>query len=139
MIEPISKSALLPLRASLRGGPSSGLERQEAFARALNTAERRIDSSESPEAKSRDAAERFVSATFIQPLLKQFRESNQAAPPFAPSEAEKSFGGILDAMLADQIVQAQGLPIVERLARDLLRDSASAPQPAAGAPLGRIA
>jgi len=68
---------------------------------------------------ARDAAERFVAMALVHPLLKEFRESNQAAPPFAPTEAEKQFGALLDAELANRVVRAAGFPLVDRLAREL--------------------
>src|SRR4051794_5367926 len=37
--------------------------------------------------RARDAAEQLVTQTFVQPMLKQLRESSQAAPPFAPNPA----------------------------------------------------
>lgn len=63
----------------------------------------------------RDAAEQLVSTAFIAPVLRQIRESSEAAPPFQPTPAEKQFGSMLDAQTAQAIVQASDLPIVERL------------------------
>ncbi len=72
------------------------------------------------EADARDAAEQFVAKTFLEPLMKSVRESNQAAPPFAPTQAEKQFRAFADAQLAVEIVKRSDMPIVDRLARDLL-------------------
>lgn len=69
---------------------------------------------------ARDAAERFVAATLVNPILTQLRESNEAAAPFAPSSAEKQFRALLDAELAQRITGAAHFPLVDRLAHDLL-------------------
>ncbi len=71
---------------------------------------------------ARKAAEGLVSTTFIEPILKQVRESNDAPPPFGPGKGEKQFGAILDTKLADQIVHAANFPLVERIAAQLMRN-----------------
>lgn len=76
----------------------------------------------SPEAEARVAAEGLVSTTFIEPILKQIRESNTAPPPFGPSNAEKQFASLLDTTLADEIVHASNFPIVDRIASQLLKN-----------------
>lgn len=85
---------------------------------------------------ARDAAERFVAATLVNPILSQLRESNEAAAPFAPSSAEKQFRALLDAELAQRITGAAHFPLVDRVAHDLLsrtraNTSPEAPTPAA--------
>jgi Rod binding domain-containing protein len=75
------------------------------------------------EQKARDAAEQFVALTFVQPALKSLRETNQAAPPFAPSEGEKQFRALLDAEFARKIVHKAHFGLVDRLAHDLLNPS----------------
>jgi Rod binding domain-containing protein len=73
-------------------------------------------------AQARTAAEGLVSTTFIEPILKQVRESNTAPPPFGPSRAEKQFSSLLDTKLADEIVHAANFPLVDRIASQLLRN-----------------
>lgn len=63
--------------------------------------------------RAQKGAEQLVSATFIVPILQQLRESNMAAEPFGPGMYEKRLGPMLDAQIADRIVSAQRLPIVE--------------------------
>lgn len=75
----------------------------------------------SPEDRARTTAEQLVAVAFIQPLLKQLRESTHAAPPFAPTQAERQFGALTDAERAQQLTRAAHFPLVERLARDLLK------------------
>ena len=99
-------------------------DRQRAFAGILSRASGH-PSKQTPEQEARDGAEQFVAITFLQPLLKQLRETNQAAPPFAPSAGEKQMQGMMDAQLAQHIAKAERWPLVDRVARDLLRNQAA--------------
>jgi len=74
------------------------------------------------EEKAQEAAEGLVSTTFIEPILKQMRESNNTPPPFGPSRAEKQFSALLDTKLSDEIVQAANFPLIERITAQLLRN-----------------
>lgn len=74
-----------------------------------------------PEQEARTAAERFVANVFIEPVLKQMRESNNAAPPFGPTQADKQFGALLDRRVAEQVVRAGRFGIVDRITNDLMR------------------
>jgi len=69
--------------------------------------------------RARKAAEDFVSIAFVQPILKEFRASNRAAAPFAPGPAERSFGALLDQVMAGEVVRASKFGLVDRLAGDL--------------------
>lgn len=69
--------------------------------------------------RARDAAEQLVATVLVEPILKLVRESNQGAPPFAPSNGEKQFRSMIDAKLAHEITGAARFPLVDRLARDL--------------------
>ena len=71
-------------------------------------------------ADSRRAAEDFIAQTLILPVLKQLRETNQAAAPFAPGDAERQFMPMYDEMIAQQIVRAKHFPLVDSVARHLL-------------------
>jgi Rod binding domain-containing protein len=75
----------------------------------------------SPEQAARDAAEQFVAQSLVQPVFAQLRGSSHAAPPFAPGEAEKTFRPLLDAELARRIVSARQFPLVDAVARNLLK------------------
>lgn len=75
------------------------------------------------EAQAREAAEAFVAEIFIKPLLSSVREQSNAPAPFAPTQAERQFGGMLDGVVAKDVVRAADLPLVDRLARDLLERS----------------
>jgi Rod binding domain-containing protein len=93
-------------------------EAQRSFAGVLARAAR--EPSATPESAARESAEQLVSVAFVQPMLKLVRDTNRAAPPWAPTPGEKMFGGLADAELAQRLVHASRFPIVERLTRDLL-------------------
>ena len=125
---------------SLRG-PEAGLSaRQDEFAAVIGR--KGYVGKLSREEQAREAAEDFVSISFVQPLLAQLRSTNNAAPPFAPSRGEQQFQSLADAQLARRIVHASNFPLVDRLAQDLLKQGGSpvsAPRaatttPEAGAP-----
>jgi hypothetical protein len=103
-----------------------GLDAQRSFSEALGAAARsdaigeRLNRPE--EAKAREAAEKLISTTLVEPILKQLRDSNNAAPPFGATPAEKQFGSLLDHRLSQDIVKSANFPIVDRVARDLLRN-----------------
>ena len=98
--------------------PDRLTDNQRSFAAALGRADTRQQSA--PD-RARDTAEQFVTQTLILPLLKQLRANNQAAPPFAPTQAERQFGALQDAETAQRIAHASRFPLVDRLAQDLLR------------------
>ena len=85
------------------------------------------DQPETSAQKARKAAEGLVSTTFIEPILKQMRESNNTPPPFGPGKAEKQFATLLDTQLADKIVHAANFPLVERITNDILRNMPADP------------
>jgi len=72
--------------------------------------------------QARQAAEGLVSTSFVEPILKQARESNHAPPPFGPSRTEKQFGALLDTRLSDELVRAANFPLVERITAQLQRN-----------------
>ncbi len=102
-----------------------GLTGQRSFAEALgdmrNAVRFEAKEDRKPEDRALDAARQLVATTLVEPILKQARESNQAPPPFGPTQAERQFGSLLDHKLAQDIVTASGFPLVDRLARDLLK------------------
>lgn len=96
----------------------SDADPQADFAAVLG---RGVDRGASPEQQARDAAEQFVSVGLVQPLLAQLRSTNQAAPPFAPSNAEKQFQSLMDANIARQITHAEHFPLVDSIAAMLIK------------------
>lgn len=118
-------SVMAAARATARNpGEAGRTEAGRRFQDILGRAEIKPD--ESPEIAARRSAEQFVAMTLVQPLLKQLRETSQAAPPFAPTQGEKQFQGVMDAELAQRIVGAANFPLVDRLAQDMLRRSPAA-------------
>ncbi|MEM8834736.1 MAG: hypothetical protein AAGD00_02840 [Planctomycetota bacterium] len=85
------------------------------FEAALDKARR----GESSEDALRADAERFIAGALVYPVLKQLRETNNAAAPFAPGEAEKSFGWMFDQYIADEIVSSQNFPLVDAVMRTI--------------------
>ncbi|HVU64840.1 MAG TPA: hypothetical protein VHC70_12745 [Phycisphaerales bacterium] len=119
------RAAVQPDDAALfrRGnGTAEGSDRA-SFASVLGKL--RQDGHESPEAYARRSAESFVAIGLVQPVLKKLRESNNAAPPFAPTDAEKQFRSLADADLAQHIVHAKNFPLVDRIARQLIEKARS--------------
>jgi Rod binding domain-containing protein len=92
--------------------------RQAEFASVLSRS--RIQNQSVAE-RARDGAEQFVSIALVQPLLKQLRESNTAAPPFAPTGAEKQFQSMFDAQIAQGLTRASRFGLVDRIAADLVK------------------
>lgn len=90
---------------------------QTSFASVLSQSQN--TSLQAPTDQARTAAEQFVAISLVQPILKQFRDSSQAAPPFAPTQGEKQFQSLADAQLAERLVRAQRFPLVDRLAETL--------------------
>jgi Rod binding domain-containing protein len=86
------------------------------------------DTPEERKKAAREGAQDFVAVTLVQPLLKQLRDSNHAAAPFAPSSAELQFRAMADAQIAQRIVRATNFPIVDAVARNLMRKGGEAPQ-----------
>ncbi len=77
--------------------------------------------------QTRQAAEQLVAVTFIQPILRAARESNNAAPPFAPTAIEKQFGPLMDARLSDAIMRSSRWPLIDRIERDMRANGKQAP------------
>jgi Rod binding domain-containing protein len=101
---------------------AAGLRRtndQQSFSAVLS----RAKPGETAEERARTGAEQLVSTALVQPVLKSLRESNNAAPPFAPNQAERSFRSLMDASLAQRMVHSQHWGLVDRLARSLLAKS----------------
>ena len=71
-------------------------------------------------AKARKTAEDFVAIAFIQPMLKEFRSSSNAPPPFGAGPAEKQFRQIADAQFARDLVKAKRFALVDSIAQRLM-------------------
>ncbi len=107
------------ISSTLSAGSSTMAQRQRDFSSIIA----RDRSDDSAAGSARKAAEDFVSMAFVQPLLAQLRETNNAAQPFAPGPAERQFGEIMDQVLSKQIVRASSFPLVDRIESDLAERS----------------
>lgn len=114
-----------PGQFGVSGGAESLESRTDIFTGAeLNPSVAQGKSVEAAELRATEAAQKLVSSTLVEPILKQLRETNNAAAPFGPTPAEKQFGPILDGQLAEKIVSAADFPMVERIKQDLMKNSA---------------
>lgn len=93
--------------------------RQRSFTEVLSQAGG-LNERKSAAGEARQVAEDFVAMAFVQPVLKQLRESNHAAAPFAPGKGEQQFRALMDADIARKVVRASDWPLVDRLAQRLL-------------------
>jgi Rod binding domain-containing protein len=88
--------------------------------------------------RARGAARQFIADTFILPILKQLRQSDRTPAPFGATQGEKQFRALMDTELAQRIAQAQRFPLVEQVARNLLkRAGKQAPDQETRAPFGQ--
>ena len=103
------------------GADSTQADRQREFAAILSRSMDHPGATQAtPQEQAKDAARQLVSIALVQPLLSQLRETSQAAPPFAPTSAERQFRAMSDAQLAQDIVKASNFPLVDVLARQML-------------------
>lgn len=76
--------------------------------------------------RARQAAVDLVAITFVEPILRQARETRSSEPPFGQTQAERQFGSLMDAQTARRIVQSWEMPLVKRIADDIASRSGSA-------------
>lgn len=112
-------------------GARTMLDRQQSFG-SLLTAER-FKREPANESQARDAARNLIAHALVLPILKQFRETNNAAAPFAPNQAERAFGSVMDQELASRLVSSKW-GLVDAVARRLRtgRPEEATPQPLPG-------
>lgn len=126
----LSSPADLAQAASLVPRSDPLTERQRSFAGILSRANQHPGAAAlSPERQARETAEQFVAMSFVQPLLKQLRDTNGAAAPFAPSKGEKQMQSMLDGVLAEKLVSSQRWPLVDRIADDMLKKAQASAAP----------
>lgn len=107
---------------SLRSAPIGANPRDpDDFAGVLARVKPAANTGLSMEERAREAAASFVATVFVAPVFKALRESGGAAPPFAPTTAEKQFQSMLDSRLSEDVVRSARFPLVDRIAADLLR------------------
>lgn len=72
--------------------------------------------------QSKQAAQDFVAVAFIQPILKQLRNSSiggELAPPLGPGPGEKQFRSLADTQVARQLVRSTNWPLIDMLTKNL--------------------
>lgn len=122
------------LAARLSAGPTASesamLERQTLFLKAMARADTAmgVEANAGADAKdrageqnreAREAAEELVARSLVQPLLARMRESRDAAPPFGPGEFDKTFGGLMDAEMANRLTRAGNWALIDRVTESL--------------------
>lgn len=101
------------------GMPPNGItENQRSFGEIMGT-DRRGRAAPTDADREREAAQQLVAVTFIEPILRQAREVRSSEGPFGMTQAEKQFGGMIDAATAKSMVRSWDFPLVDRLARDM--------------------
>ncbi len=129
-IEPMTLNTPEPAPLRVTQEPAGLLAQQRSFSEVLSQAGGSKDRA-TPESEARQAAEDFVAMAFVQPVLKQLRETNHAAAPFAPGKGEQQFRALMDAEIARKVVRASDWPLVDRLAQRLLEHRQSKVAPGA--------
>lgn len=117
---------------STSGSPSLGLtagvdaamaRRQDDFTSVIARAKNAAGVGNRAKA-AHDAAEQFIAAALVQPILSQLRATNQAAAPFAPTSGERSLQQMADAQTAIGFVRKSKWSLVDRIADAIERRSA---------------
>ena len=72
------------------------------------------------EEKATKAAQDLVAITFIQPMFKIARQDPFKSEMFHGGAAEDAFGAQLDDLMADQMVKADGMGLVQAVKRQIL-------------------
>jgi len=80
-----------------------------------------------------EAAKTLVTEGLVKPVFASLRDGGFAAGPFAPGTGEKRFRPMLDAILADKVVEGSNFPVVDRAADRFEQSIASKRGLAAGA------
>jgi len=111
-----------------RRGDVDSTDSQRRFASVLSIAERRVGTKPTGEQQARESAEQLVAIALVQPLLAQLRSTENAAPPFQATQGEKQFRSLWDAQIAGDLVKASNFPLVDHIAKNMLRPSADLPQ-----------
>lgn len=119
-IDPIGLGSSNPGVRAFPGAPDIGTQTDFASIMGMQNRVSHAGDGTTSE-KARQAAQEFVAKVFIEPMLKQVRDSNHTPPPFGPGPGEKQFGSMIDAQRSIDLVRSASWPIVDRLAADLTR------------------
>lgn len=86
----------------------------ESLAVTLGSGEERKEISEQ---EARQAAQQLVASAFLQPMLKQMRESGFKTEYFDNGPGQDAFNQQLHTALADRMVERMDLPVVDAVTR----------------------
>ena len=101
------------------GGSGNKTSDQELFSQVISRAKGKGGST--PQERARTAAEQLVSTALVQPVFKQLRESNNAAEPFAPNQAEPHVPRADGCTNCARMVHSSHWGLVDHLARGMLK------------------
>lgn len=79
----------------------------------------------SPRELAYEAAKTLVVEAFVKPIFAQLHEGSLASDAFKPGVGEKRFRPLLDAALADKVVEGSNFALVERVADQFERSIAA--------------
>ena len=91
-----------------------------------------------PDDPAHDAARKLVAIALVQPMLAMLRETSRAEGPFAPGDAEKRFGPLLDQQIAERITKRAHFALVDRIAEQLQTTGSRSAASAASHQQGRL-
>lgn len=69
-----------------------------------------------PRALAREAAKTLVTEAFVKPVFAALRDGTLAADGFKPGTAERRFRPLLDAALAEKVVEGSNFALVDTVA-----------------------
>jgi hypothetical protein len=84
-----------------------------------------------------EASKTLVTEGLVKPVFASLRDGGFAAGPFAPGTAEKRFRPMLDAILADKVVEGSNFALVDRAA-DRFEQSIERRRRGSAAPEGAV-
>ena len=100
--------------------PAGGEDRNTFLREMVRRLDGDPDRADTPEDLAAIAAQRLLSATFVEPIVREARENHSASGLFAPGVAEQRFGHLMDRRTADAVVGQDGFAGVQQLERQLL-------------------
>ncbi len=95
--------------ASAAAGPNGGTN----FERSIHVLERKQRYTAD---EARQASRQLVADALVRPILASMRENSRASGLFAPTDAEKRFGPMLDEAIADRVIESSQFKLPDLIA-----------------------